>query len=356
MATKWTVMVYLGADNNLSADFLWNLKEMQEVDKVGPYKDVTVVAQYDPGQGIPTQRYVINRESLEARETFFPINKNGQKGAENVRPSSSRDGWLILDEVSAEDKARKAEAEERLTTLLGELRNIVTVSDQLKQQLLRDSELKKKFKLKDNGQLTAQQERSIKEYFRGPGGLKKLREDTGLRNFFVTEYFRKPEGLKKLREDTGLANPVVKALVGDQLKEIARDCETEEGKLMNELRSDSELVRKFGLKEGERLTEQQESLLKEYFRTPEGLSKLRNSTLRDLVFGFELSRAKEERFREYQTTLEGSKDPKNKNTGDPMTLLEFILWGINNFEADPLYGRFGRSWKRSGRRFPFERR
>ena len=36
MARKWTVMVYLGADNNLSVDFLWNLKEMQEVDKVGP--------------------------------------------------------------------------------------------------------------------------------------------------------------------------------------------------------------------------------------------------------------------------------------------------------------------------------
>ena len=31
MATKWTVMVYLGADNNLSVDFLWNLKEMQEL-------------------------------------------------------------------------------------------------------------------------------------------------------------------------------------------------------------------------------------------------------------------------------------------------------------------------------------
>ena len=36
MATKWTVMVYLGADNNLSVDFLWNLKEMQEVEEVGP--------------------------------------------------------------------------------------------------------------------------------------------------------------------------------------------------------------------------------------------------------------------------------------------------------------------------------
>ena len=56
--------------------------------------------------------------------------------------------------------------------------------------------------------------------------------------------------------------------------------------------------------------------------------------LRKLVFGFELSKAKEERFREYQTTLEGAKDPKNKNTGDPMTLLEFILWGITTYTAD----------------------
>src|SRR5262245_23688830 len=90
MAREWTVMIYLGADNNLSVDFLWDLKEMQEVDEVGPDKLVTVVAQYDPGQGIPTQRYIVNdKESREGRETFFN---------EKSPPSSSRDGWLILDD------------------------------------------------------------------------------------------------------------------------------------------------------------------------------------------------------------------------------------------------------------------
>src|SRR4030095_556172 len=121
MDKKWTVMVYLGADNNLSVDFLWNLKEMQEVDGVGPEdeKPVTVVAQYDPGQGIPTQRYVINRESLEAREFFFPTtNKKGQK---TVRPSSSRDGWLILDDdgIPTVSKAKQLPHDSELTNIFG---------------------------------------------------------------------------------------------------------------------------------------------------------------------------------------------------------------------------------------------
>ena len=77
---QWTVMVYLGADNNLSVDFLWDLKEMQEVKEVGPDEDkaVAVVAQYDPGQGLPTQRYVINKESAKPE-------------------GPGKDGWLILD-------------------------------------------------------------------------------------------------------------------------------------------------------------------------------------------------------------------------------------------------------------------
>jgi hypothetical protein len=238
MEKKWTVMVYLGADNNLSVDFLWNLKEMQEVGEVGPQpeKPVTVVAQYDPGQGNPTQRYVINRESLKAREKFFPIiNKEGREGAEIVPPSFSRDGWLILDD----------------------------------------------------------------------GGFKNM--STGDQQIVLGE-----------------------------IGTITTECNKKSDALRDKLLKD--LVRRFGLKGREALTEQQEYLLKEYFRTPEGLRKLSENTkpstkLRDLVFEFELCKAKEERFREYKTTLEGSKDPLNKNTGDPMTLLEFIFWGINNFPA-----------------------
>jgi Clostripain family len=97
MNKKWTVMVYLGANESLSVEFLWNLKEMQEVD-VGPeeQKAITVVAQYHPGQGIPTQRYVINKQSAQP---------GGTNGA---------DGWLVLDT----DKPFGIEEDVAIRTLL----------------------------------------------------------------------------------------------------------------------------------------------------------------------------------------------------------------------------------------------
>src|SRR5437867_4433517 len=154
MSIKWTVMVYLGADNNLSVDFLWDLKEMQDVLEVGPEKEVTVVAQYDPGQGIPTQRYVINKGSAQARAD-----------AAKLPPPDGQDGWLILDHFE----------------------------------------------------------------------IPKLSEDLELKN---------------------------------------------------------------------------------------------------IVNGFKAKgKEQKQRFKEYKNTLGGQKDPLNKNTGDPMTLLQFISWGINTYEA-----------------------
>src|SRR6266540_2028039 len=107
MAREWTVMVYLGADNNLSVDFLWDLKEMQDVMEVGPEKEVTVVAQYDPGQGIRTQRYIINKESV--------------KGPPKYRVDG-KDGWLILDNEEIPDVRKDAELKE----LVRELREKVS--------------------------------------------------------------------------------------------------------------------------------------------------------------------------------------------------------------------------------------
>jgi hypothetical protein len=64
MARKWTVMVYLAGDsrNNLSAEMVFALKQMQEVKKIGANKDIAVVALFDPcGEKYPTELYVINK-------------------------------------------------------------------------------------------------------------------------------------------------------------------------------------------------------------------------------------------------------------------------------------------------------
>jgi hypothetical protein len=192
---------------------------------LGPNNEVTVVAQYDPGQGIPTQRYIINKESPN-------INKESPNGPENY-PDDGKDGWLILDN----DEIPKMSDEDN-KIVVGELSNIVP------------------------------------------------------------------------------------------------KCEGKANELNERLNKDPELKKSFGLKVDTQLSKEQEELLKNYFKTPEGLKKLSDDhDLRDLVFEFEVGKGKEERFREYKNTLEGCKDPLNKNTGDPMTLLQFIFWGINTFEA-----------------------
>lgn len=57
MADKWTVMIYMGGDNNLSEEMVWSLKEMKHA---GSVKGINVLAQFDPGGlGVPTQRYVM---------------------------------------------------------------------------------------------------------------------------------------------------------------------------------------------------------------------------------------------------------------------------------------------------------
>jgi hypothetical protein len=56
---KWTVMVYLAGDNNLSEECVFALTEMK---KAGISDDIEVFAQFDPRDDfLPTQRYQINR-------------------------------------------------------------------------------------------------------------------------------------------------------------------------------------------------------------------------------------------------------------------------------------------------------
>ena len=56
---KWTLMVYLAGDNNLTDECAYSLTEMKRVDTADR---INVVAQFDPrGRNVRTHRYVINR-------------------------------------------------------------------------------------------------------------------------------------------------------------------------------------------------------------------------------------------------------------------------------------------------------
>ena len=62
---EWTVMVYLAGDNNLSAECVWSLTEMQ---KGMSSNKINVIAQFDPNDGLArTRRYEITKEGVILR-------------------------------------------------------------------------------------------------------------------------------------------------------------------------------------------------------------------------------------------------------------------------------------------------
>ena len=62
---EWTVMVYLSGDNNLSAECVWSLTEMQ---KGMSSNKINVIAQFDPNDGLArTRRYEITKEGVIPR-------------------------------------------------------------------------------------------------------------------------------------------------------------------------------------------------------------------------------------------------------------------------------------------------
>jgi len=64
---KWTVLVCLAGDNNLSSEMIYAIKEMKRVEKIRPNGPVTVIVVFDPSQGLPTQGYVINPGDVDNR-------------------------------------------------------------------------------------------------------------------------------------------------------------------------------------------------------------------------------------------------------------------------------------------------
>ncbi|MFN0084128.1 MAG: clostripain-related cysteine peptidase [Blastocatellia bacterium] len=76
---KWTVLVYLAGDNNLSAEMIFGLLEMKAAG-VDP-RDVAVVAQLNPkGDGLPTQRFVINGSPAGAGPVTIGASGTGRAG------------------------------------------------------------------------------------------------------------------------------------------------------------------------------------------------------------------------------------------------------------------------------------
>lgn len=81
---KWTVMIYLAGDNNLSSEMIWSIKEMKRVKKIGPRGLVTVLVLFDPPPNLPAQAYVITHgdddNKLIKEAKLAAIVNKGKKG------------------------------------------------------------------------------------------------------------------------------------------------------------------------------------------------------------------------------------------------------------------------------------
>lgn len=82
---KWTVMIYLDADNDLSSWGSYNLKEMQ---KAGSTKNVTVIVQYDTYGGT-TKRYKVEKGSLTLLEDMGELDMSDPSTLQNFVSSTA---------------------------------------------------------------------------------------------------------------------------------------------------------------------------------------------------------------------------------------------------------------------------
>lgn len=100
---KWTVLVYLAGDNNLSAEMIYGLLEMKAglADSRG---DVAVVAQLNPrGGGLPVQRYVICGDSGAADA---PGGDPDDANSFSVRPGSLPADALLAQQIVDDEESR----------------------------------------------------------------------------------------------------------------------------------------------------------------------------------------------------------------------------------------------------------
>lgn len=76
---KWTVMIYLDADNELAP---WALTDIEEMQKIGSTQNVTIILQYDK-EGATTKRYKVEKGSLTLLEDLGELNMSDPETIEN---------------------------------------------------------------------------------------------------------------------------------------------------------------------------------------------------------------------------------------------------------------------------------
>ncbi|MCY7344796.1 MAG: clostripain-related cysteine peptidase [Pyrinomonadaceae bacterium] len=109
---KWTIMVYLAGDNNLSEDMIWSLIGMRNAMKYQNSDDyINLVAIYDSGYPtVPIQTYHFTNQnsSKELGESVVETEQNGRRGNGN-RSVSNNDTAYIIDFVTTHVKKFGAE-------------------------------------------------------------------------------------------------------------------------------------------------------------------------------------------------------------------------------------------------------
>ena len=85
IGNKWTLMIYLDADNNLGHWAALNLKAMQEV---GSTQNVTVIVQYDTNGGT-TKRYKVEKGSLTLLEDLGELDMSDPVTLQNFVSSTT---------------------------------------------------------------------------------------------------------------------------------------------------------------------------------------------------------------------------------------------------------------------------
>src|SRR5258706_616637 len=80
---QWTVMVYMGGDNDLTDHCVDDLKEMK---RVGSTPEVAIVAQFDRSD-LPTQRYELTQNEADGvlEDDVVPLKESHPPLPDNVR-------------------------------------------------------------------------------------------------------------------------------------------------------------------------------------------------------------------------------------------------------------------------------
>lgn len=109
---KWTIMVYLAGDNNLSEDMIWSLIGMRDAMRAkNSDESINLVAIYDSGYPtVPVREYHFNNEnSLSKLAEIAELPGQGNYNDSGRKAKSTKDSANIIDFVSNAVSKYKAE-------------------------------------------------------------------------------------------------------------------------------------------------------------------------------------------------------------------------------------------------------